>query len=98
MKYRFHPQAKREFNQAIDYYQDCRKGLGKAFAKEVHKTIDRILEYPEAWTQLSPNTRRCLTNRFPFGIIYQNLENECLIIAVAQLNRKPDYWTERIEE
>ncbi len=98
MKYRFHPQAKRELNQTIDYYQDCKKGLGKIFAKEVRETINRILEYPEAWTPLSPNTRRCLTNRFPFGIIYQNLENECLIIAVAQLNREPDYWINRIEE
>lgn len=97
MNYNFHPQAKHELHQAINYYEDCKKGLGKTFAKEVHKTIQRIVEFPKAWSSLSPNTRRCLTNRFPFGIIYQPSKNNCLIIAIAQLNRKPNYWINRIE-
>jgi hypothetical protein len=73
-------------NQAIDYYESCQKGLGKAFAKEVYEAIKRILAFPEAWTPLSIHTRRCLTQRFPFGIIYQILPNNILIVAVAQLN------------
>ena len=95
MKYVFHPYARQELNQAIDYYESCQKGLGKAFAKEVYEAIQRILAFPEAWTPLSIHTRRCLTQRFPFGIIYQILPNKILIVAVAQLNRKPDYWENR---
>lgn len=34
MKYSFHPSAKNEFNEAIDYYDDCQAGLGKEFAKK----------------------------------------------------------------
>jgi plasmid stabilization system protein ParE len=98
MKYVFHPQARRELNKTIDYYEDCKKGLGKAFAKEVYNAIQRIIEFPDAWSPLSVNTRRCLTRRFPFGIIYQPLSDKALILAVAQLNRKPDYWIDRVEE
>jgi plasmid stabilization system protein ParE len=98
MKYVFHPQARREFNQAIDYYQSCKKGLGKDFAKEVYEAIQRIMAFPEAWTLLSAHTRRCLTQQFPFGVIYQVLTDRILIVAVAHLNRKPDYWLNRIEE
>jgi len=39
MKYSFHPSAKNEFNEAIDYYDDCQAGLGKEFAKEIFSTI-----------------------------------------------------------
>ena len=98
MKYVFHPQARYELNQAIDYYEACKKGLGKVFAKDVYDGIQRIIEFPDAWTSLSKHTRRCLTHRFPFGIIYQVLANKILIVAVAQLNRKPNYWLNRIEE
>ena len=61
MNFSFHPLAEMEFNQAIDYYQRSRPGLGSEFAKEVHLTIDRIINYPKAWPKLTENTRRCLT-------------------------------------
>lgn len=95
MKYSFHPAAKNELTEAIDYYEDCQLGLGLEFAKEIYSTIQRIIQYPKAWSSLSRNTRRCLTNRFPYGIIYQILDKEILIIAVMQLNKKPSYWKKR---
>ena len=97
MKYYFHPAAKLELNDAVDYYEECKSGLGIEFAKEVYSTIYRIIQYPQAWFRLSKNTRRCLTNRFPYGVIYQILDNKIYIIAVMHLNRKPDYWKKRIK-
>ncbi len=97
MKYSFHPEAKEELFEAINYYEGCQKGLGLEFAKEVYSTIQRILHFPTAWSKLSENTRRCLTNRFPFGVIYQITEEEIFIIAIMQLSRRPEYWKERIK-
>jgi len=97
MKYSFHPLAVAELNDAIDYYEELQSGLGLEFAKEVFSSIQRVTEFPTAWSSLSQNTRRCLVNRFPYGIIYQILKNEILIIAVMQLNRKPSYWENREE-
>jgi hypothetical protein len=97
MKYSFHPLAVAELNGAIDYYEELQSGLGLEFAKEIFSSIHRIILYPAAWSTLSKNTRRCLANRFPYGIIYQVLDNEILIIAVMQLNRKPSYWKDREE-
>lgn len=96
MKYYFHPTAKKELSEAVDFYEECQAGLGAEFAKELYSTIYRIThQYPKAWPCLSENTRRCLTKRFPYGIIYQIVDNEILIIAVMQLNRKPSYWKDR---
>lgn len=66
MKYSFHPSAKIELQKAINYYEECQPGLGLEFAREVYSTIQRIIHFPEAWSKLSKNTRRCLTNRFPY--------------------------------
>ncbi len=95
MKFTFHPEAKLELNQAVDYYNNCQPSLGLDFLREIYISIQNILAYPQAWTQLSKSTRRCLVNRFPFGIIYQNNDNCIYIIAIMQLNRKPDYWQQR---
>jgi plasmid stabilization system protein ParE len=97
MKFEFHPAAEEELNQAVDYYNDCQPSLGWDFAQEVYFTIQNILAYPKAWTPLSKNTRRCLVNRFPFGVIYQIVENDIFIIAIMQLSRKPGYWQGRTE-
>nr|VFJ67531.1 MAG: ParE toxin of type II toxin-antitoxin system, parDE [Candidatus Kentron sp. DK] len=96
MKYAFHPSARIELHEAAHYYESCRTGLGTEFAKEIHSTVKRITEFPDAWTPMTKNTRRCLTGRFPYGVIYQRKDDEILIIAITQLNRKPDYWKSRI--
>jgi plasmid stabilization system protein ParE len=95
MNYAFHPDAKAELNEAVDYYNGCQPELGLDFAREVYTAIQNILVYPEAWTPLSKNTRRCLVHRFPYGIIYQIGGGAILIIAIMQLNRKPGYWKGR---
>ncbi len=95
MKYSFHPEAEIEFNISIDYYEECQINLGLEFANEVYTTIQRILDFPNAWQPLDKDIRRCLTNRFPFGIIYYQSDDEIIILAVMQLNRKPNYWLNR---
>ncbi len=95
MKYSFHPAAEKELNDTIDYYNERQNGLGLEFTKEIYRTIQNILSFPDAWALLSANTRRCLTNRFPHGVIYQTTDKEIFIIAVMQLNREPEYWRDR---
>ena len=96
MRFLFHPQADDEFDQAVRYYENCQPGLGLEFAEEVYATVVRISEYPAAWSPLSKNTRRCLVNRFPFGVIFQIKPDILRIVAVANLHRRPGYWKNRI--
>jgi hypothetical protein len=96
MKFFFHEHAETEFDKAVEYYESCRDGLGMEFAQEIYATIERIVQYPEAWTPSSKRTRRCLMNRFPFGVIYQVRSGVVRIIAVADLRRRPGYWIGRV--
>jgi len=95
LNYSFHPDAEKELNEAIAYYNECQNGLGLEFVKEVYLAIQNILSFPRAWATLSSNTRRCLTNRFPYGVIYQVTDKEVFVIAVMHLNREPNYWKKR---
>lgn len=95
MNYFFHPEAEKEFLEAVNYYNECQDKLGEEFAKEIYKSIQNILLFPKAWPSFSLNTRRCIVNRFPFGVIYQAIKNDIYIIAIMQLNRKPTYWKSR---
>jgi hypothetical protein len=95
MKFYFHPEASAELEAAVEYYDNCQPGLGFEFVQEVYSAIMRIVEYPDAWTPISGHTRRCLTNRFPFGVIYQIKSDVLYIVAVANLRQRPDYWKER---
>ncbi len=92
MKFSFHPLAEAELDDAVSYYDERQHGLGIEFAEEVYATVARIIEYPAAWAKLSKHTRRCLLNRFPYGVIYQVKNRTIRIIAIANLHRRPGYW------
>ena len=96
MKINFLEVAQNELDEAIEYYNYEVSGLGDAFLTEVLNALDRIGEFPEAWHPCSKRTRRCQTRRFPYGIIYQIRKQEILVVAIANLHRKPDYWKDRI--
>ena len=90
MRVEFLSIAEEEFAEAVDYYNDQSKGLGFEFAAEVKHTLERIIEFPNAWSPLSRRSRRCLLNRFPFGIIYQIRPDNILIVALMNIQREPN--------
>ena len=98
---RFLDVAQAELDEAVAYYDAESAGQGDQFLMEVLATLDRIGGYPEAWPSFGQDVRRCLTRRFPYGIVYQVLATGILVVAVAHLHREPGYWrkrTERTEE
>lgn len=97
MTFSFHPEAEVEFTEAMDYYEGCEPGLGYDFSIEVFTSIQNIVNYPTVWPVIEEDVRRCLVNRFPYGIIYSIEQDGVLILAVMHLRRHPDYWKKRIK-
>jgi plasmid stabilization system protein ParE len=96
MEVRFLDVAQQELDEAVEYYNAESSGLGDQFLIEVLRCLERIRQFPQAWHPFTQNSRRCQTRRFPYGIAYQILESEILIVALANLHRRPDYWLHRI--
>ena len=88
--------AENELFETIEYYNLQSEGLGLEFAAEVKRTIERIMQFPNAWTSLSERTRRCRTNRFPYAVIFQIRGNLILVIAIQSLHAHPESWRSRL--
>jgi len=96
MDYSFLEIAKIELDDSFKYYESLQRGLGYRFVNEVKECIDRILLFPKAWQQITTHTRRCLLKNFPYGVIYQIQKEQILIVAIANLHKKPNYWEDRL--
>jgi plasmid stabilization system protein ParE len=94
--YQFLPEAEEEMNEAARFYEGRSEGLGLDFLNEVQRTITLILAHPRSGPVVSPNIRRRIVRRFPFGILYAIDNEKILVVAVAHLKRRPGYWKERI--
>jgi plasmid stabilization system protein ParE len=97
MKLTFLEAAQSEFDETITYYEEQRSELGFEFADAVEEALGRIEQYPEAWSPLSPRVRRCLVNRFPYGVIYEVRDERVIVVAFQNLLRKPDSWRSRVK-
>ena len=89
--------AELELDEAWRHYEGERVGLGIRFCQEVAQAINRIADHPKAYQMFSARTRRCLVDKFRYGILYEHNETttEILIVAVGHLHRRPDYWISR---
>jgi plasmid stabilization system protein ParE len=72
--------------------------LAQAFINAVEEAIFRIVESPTRWVVVDEDIRRCLTRKFPYGILYTIEEDYILIVAVMHCSREPGYWKERVTE
>ncbi|MBI5193777.1 MAG: type II toxin-antitoxin system RelE/ParE family toxin [Nitrospirae bacterium] len=81
MTFSFHPEAAAEFNESIEYYEECEQGLGYDFSIEVFNCIQKIVNYPTAWPVIEEDVRRCLVTRFPYGIVYSIEQSGIFILA-----------------
>ena len=96
MQIKFLEIAQIELDESVEYYNSEHAGLGDEFLVEVLHALERIKHFPKAWHPFNDITRRCQLHRFPYGIIYQILDTDILVIAVANLHRKSDYWKDSI--
>jgi plasmid stabilization system protein ParE len=91
----FDPNSQRELEEAASYYDSISRKLGNSFVEAVERTLNRIVQFPEAWTPIVENARRCHIDGFPYGIVYRVYGENIQILAVMHLQRKPNYWVNR---
>jgi mRNA-degrading endonuclease RelE of RelBE toxin-antitoxin system len=93
------PEAEHELEEAADYYDDQREGLGTEFIVEFRRALDLVLRWPTAWARVArtKNARRIGLNRFPYRLIYQIRDAEVIIVAIAHAKRRATYWRSRLK-
>ena len=88
-------EAEVELWEAVAYYEDKASGLGLDFADEVERCLQSVNEAPERWPLRPDGTRRLLTQRFPYLIVYLCENEHVWVIAIAHCKRRMAYWSDR---
>ena len=95
---RYDDAADEELIDEIVRYELRREGLGTEFLNTVREALRLITENPGAWqaSEHERDVRRFVMDRFPFTIVYTELADEILVIAIAHASREPGYWRTRL--
>ncbi len=92
---RFHSEAQLEFLDTVAYYEEIQAGLGARFRLAAEVAVALALALPTAGTVYKNGTRRVFPKKFPFSIVYKEIEGGIVIFAVAHFKRRPGYWKNR---
>jgi plasmid stabilization system protein ParE len=88
-------EAQREFDDAFDWYDSQRAGLGSEFVAEVQKTFNRIATTPLVHRVVIADIRKSFVRRFPFAVFYRAHPDRIEVIAVFHGSRDPAVWLSR---
>lgn len=91
----FRPEAAADLEDAYDWYEAQRIGLGIEFLTAVADALDSIGAHPEQVPVLHRGTRRALLSRFPYGLFYRIVDDEIVIVACMHAERAPREWKRR---
>jgi toxin ParE1/3/4 len=91
----FDPLARREYEDALEYYEAQKDGLGEEFRVAVLAAIAIIDRFPEIGEEVRPGIRKILVQRFPYKLIYSVVDEAVYVIALAHSRREPEYWLGR---
>lgn len=90
-------EAHQDIDDAFEYYESRRRGLGDELLDEFRMGVDQIIRFPEAWRPFDETYRSYRINRFPYAIVYRvnNVAKEIMVISLMHLSREPDTWRKR---
>jgi plasmid stabilization system protein ParE len=93
----FGPEARADFDAAYDWYADRSLAAAIGFASEVDVAIEAIAAAPDRFVRTYAGCRSCRLKRYPYCIVYHQVEDVIHVIAVAHAKRRPGFWSERTQ-
>ena len=99
----FDPEALLELDDAARWYNERRSDLGSDFLQTVGGTVEslanrKILGLRIPALDASSAVRRVRVPRFPYQVVFEAIDNEVRILAVAHDRQRPGYWSDRLSE
>ena len=100
---RLSPEAIDELVQAAVWYRAQRPGLESEFLDEIGRVLPLIESSPASFPRLLDMPadlviRRALLPRFPYALIFIDLDEHVRVLAVAHAKRRPGYWLDRVRK
>jgi len=87
--------AEADVEEAFQWYEAQRPGLGAAFRHAVDVAVAAVESRPETYAILHRNTRRVLLPKFPYGLYYRIMHESILVVGCIHAKRHPRVWRSR---
>jgi plasmid stabilization system protein ParE len=92
----FHPAALREYQAAVDWYQQRSRAAARRFVAQMERVLGQIAQQPDRFGWHDGEFREAALKRFPYSVVYRVEDSgDVLVIAVAHAAREPDFWQDR---
>ena len=97
---RIESEAAAELDEATQWYESQRPGLGAEFLQAIDVALSHITRWPGAGASVPdvpPDlaVRRVPAGRFPYHVVYLEMPDAIRILAFAHDRRSPGYWLSR---
>jgi toxin ParE1/3/4 len=89
------PKARREFDEAYDWYETRQPGLGDEFTTEIRRVLNEIAADPKKYPVVWGTVREALADRFPYCIYYRVRKANIVVLSVFHTSRDPSIWKKR---
>ena len=90
------PDAAADIDEAFQWYQQQRQGLGEEFLAALRSTLTVILAHADLYPVIRRDTRRALLRRFPYGVFYRVYPDVIVVVACMHARRDPKRWRSRV--
>src|SRR6266542_1264247 len=96
-------EADAEVDVAVAWYERQLEGLGLQLLDEIENAKQRIGDAPRSYPHVHEVTaelgaRQAQVRRFPYLLVYVELDEEIRVLALAHARRRPGYWRRRVSE
>jgi hypothetical protein len=103
VNWRYQPEARLDFFDQVDFYDEARDGFGEIFAGRVAEFIERILLNPQlnAKVKRAPrgrDVREGKLEQFVTVVTYEVRVDEIVILAITDGRRNRRPWRGRLAE
>ncbi|MFV8756539.1 hypothetical protein ACNOYE_38835 [Nannocystaceae bacterium ST9] len=102
MRLRFLPVALEELEEAVEHLAAARQGFGELLFEEISMRVAQAARWPMSGASVagfapSRDVRQFVTRRFRYVVVTAIVGGERLVVAVAHMSRRPQYWAERVD-
>ncbi len=91
-----HCEADVELTTVAKHYKCQRPELARDFLRSFHSTKDAVAQQPDRFSFVEKPVRRARIPGFPYKLIYEELEECVLVLALMHDGREPGYWKGRV--
>jgi plasmid stabilization system protein ParE len=87
--------ARREFDDAVDWHEDQRAGLGTSFQTAVRHALRDIASDPYRWPIVYKGIRQSPVGRWSYVVCYRIASNSIRVTSIFHTSRDPKVWMGR---